>query len=140
MEGGRGGEIGQRETEMREFIRRMRQRGERGPLVVTGLLCVSVEKKARGARSSGPPFVSAFRRAHEARSNHGSFIYFLQLPLCMRHDNFNVAFFTSIIRHYVTLLCLVVIITFFLRIPSKNWRADQRVLCVHERSYDNRKR
>lgn len=44
-------------------------KGERGPLVVTGLLCVSVEKK-HAAREAPARFVSTFRRrSHGARSN-----------------------------------------------------------------------
>lgn len=45
-------------------------KGERGPLVVTGLLCVSVEKKLHATREASVRIIGApRRRTHEASRN-----------------------------------------------------------------------
>lgn len=69
--GGRWGERAAKEKQRRERIYSENEaKGERSPLVVTGLLCVSVEKK-HAARVVSARITSAFRRrSHEAsRSN-----------------------------------------------------------------------
>lgn len=68
--GGRWGESGQRERETREFYSENEAKGERGPLVVTGLLCVSVEKKLHATREASVRIIGALgRRMHEASRN-----------------------------------------------------------------------